>query len=110
MILENPDLAWKFGVYPRARSAPIGPLADRNSLRDTKALPRFGKGRVLRVDSQHDTLSARAGVFMEALRCPKTLMHFTAAEGAYGHCSMPNRSLLNQRVLDWLDEQFGCSP
>jgi len=60
--------------------------------------------------AEHDTLSARAGVFMEALRCPKTLMHFTAAEGADGHCSMQNRSLLNQRVLDWLDEQFGCSP
>ena len=59
--------------------------------------------------AEHDTLSARAGVFMEALRCPKTLMHFTAAEGADGHCSMQNRSLLNQRVLDWLDEQLGCS-
>ena len=24
-----------------------------------------------------------------------------------GHCEMKNRSLLNRRVLDWLDEQFG---
>ena len=56
--------------------------------------------------AENDTLSERAGTFMGALRCPKTLMHFTAAEGADGHCSMQNRSLLNQRVLDWLDEQF----
>jgi len=30
----------------------------------------------------------------------------SAAEGAGGHCEMGNRSLLNGRVLDWLDEQF----
>ena len=28
------------------------------------------------------------------------------AEGAGAHCEMGNRSLLNRRVLDWLDEQF----
>ncbi len=27
-------------------------------------------------------------------------MHFSAAEGADGHCEMGNRSLLNRRVLD----------
>jgi alpha-beta hydrolase superfamily lysophospholipase len=59
--------------------------------------------------AEHDVLSARAGMFMEALRCPKTLLRFTAAEGADGHCSMQNRSLLNQRVMDWLDEQFAVS-
>ena len=56
--------------------------------------------------AEHDPLSAGAGLLMDALRCPKTLMRFTAGEGAGGHCSMGNRSLLNQRVLDWLDEQF----
>jgi dipeptidyl aminopeptidase/acylaminoacyl peptidase len=56
--------------------------------------------------AEHDALSTGAVAFMEALRCPKTLMHFTAKEGADGHCEMQNRSLLNQRVLDWLDEQF----
>jgi hypothetical protein len=39
------------------------------------------------------------------LECPKPLMRFTAAEGADGHCEMGNRSLLNGRVLDWVDEQ-----
>jgi hypothetical protein len=37
-------------------------------------------------------------------------MRFTAAEGADGHCEMANRSLLNRRVLDWLDEQLGFDP
>ena len=44
-----------------------------------------------------------AAVFAE-LRCPKTLLRFTAAEGAGDHCEMRNRALLNRRVLDWLDE------
>jgi len=55
---------------------------------------------------ENDALSTGAGAFFDALRCPKTLMRFTAAEGADGHCEMENRSLLNRRILDWLDEQF----
>jgi alpha-beta hydrolase superfamily lysophospholipase len=60
--------------------------------------------------SEHDSLAAGASAFADALRCPKTLMHFTAAEGAGGHCEMENRSLLNRRVLDWLDDQFARRP
>lgn len=56
--------------------------------------------------AENDMLAAGAGAFFEALTCPKTLMRFTAAEGAGGHCEMGNRSLLNGRILDWLDEQF----
>ncbi|WP_428673581.1 alpha/beta hydrolase family protein [Reyranella sp.] len=59
--------------------------------------------------AENDMLAAGAGAFAAALRCPTTLMRFTAAEGADGHCEMGNRSLLNCRVLDWLDEQFGTS-
>lgn len=57
--------------------------------------------------AENDMLAADAGAFAAALRCPTTLMRFTAAEGADGHCEMSNRSLLNRRTLDWLDEQFG---
>jgi len=57
--------------------------------------------------AENDRLSVSADAFFEALRCPKTLMAFTAAEGAGTHCEMGNRSLFNRRVLDWLDEQFG---
>ncbi len=56
--------------------------------------------------AENDMLAAGAGAFFDALTCPKTLLRFTAAEGADGHCEMGNRSLLNGRVLDWLDEQF----
>jgi hypothetical protein len=58
--------------------------------------------------AEHDSLGARAPSFLEALTCPKTLLRFSAAEGAGDHCEMQNRSLLNQRTLDWLDEQFSA--
>lgn len=71
------------------------------------------KGRAERIacptlitQAENDTLAAGAGAFFDALTCPKTLLRFTAAEGADGHCEMRNRSLLNGRVLDWLDEQL----
>jgi len=54
--------------------------------------------------AEDDALSASAPALFEALRCPKTLLRFTAAEGAGGHCEMMNRSLLNRRALDWLDD------
>lgn len=50
-----------------------------------------------------DTRSDSAAQVMAGLTCPKTLLSFTAAEGAGDHCEMMNRSLLNRRVLDWLD-------
>jgi len=55
---------------------------------------------------ENDALAVGAGAFFDALRCPKTLMQFTSAEGADGHCEMENRSLLNRRLLDWLDGQL----
>jgi predicted alpha/beta hydrolase len=50
-----------------------------------------------------DSLSASAQSFFDALRCPKDLIRFNAAEGAGDHCEMGNRSLLNRRVFEWLD-------
>ena len=38
-----------------------------------------------------------------ALACPKTLMPFTAAEGADGHCEPMAPTLRNARVFDWLE-------
>ncbi len=40
----------------------------------------------------------------DALTCPKTLVRFTAEEGANGHCEPQARGLYDQRMFDWLDE------
>lgn len=57
--------------------------------------------------AEGDPLAESTKAFYDALTCPKKLIQFTVAEGAGGHCEMANRSLLNQRVLDWLDETLG---
>lgn len=54
--------------------------------------------------AEDDTLAAGTQRFFDALRCPKTLIRFSSSEGAGDHCEMRNRSLVNRRVLDWLDE------
>ncbi len=84
----------------------------RAYLASTELFTMRGRAQLIRcptliTQAEGDPLGADAGSFFDALTCPKTMMRFTAAEGAGGHCEMGNRSLLNGRVLDWLDEQFG---
>ena len=57
--------------------------------------------------AENDAIAANAERFFDALTCEKELVRFTADEGAGDHCEMFNRSLLNNRVLDWLDGVFG---
>jgi len=38
----------------------------------------------------------------DALLCPKTIVRFTAEEGANWHCEPKARSLYDQRMFDWL--------
>jgi predicted alpha/beta-fold hydrolase len=56
--------------------------------------------------AENDPLAAGAESLFARLQCPKGLIRFRADEGAGGHCEMQNRSLLNRRVLDWLDLTF----
>lgn len=58
---------------------------------------------VLLTQAENDGLAAETSIVFDALRCPKQIIRFTAAEGAGDHCEMGNRSLLNRRVFDWLD-------
>jgi alpha-beta hydrolase superfamily lysophospholipase len=58
--------------------------------------------------AEDDPLARSADQVYDELRCPKTLLRFTAAEGAGDHCEMRNRSLLDQRVFDWLDDTLSA--
>ena len=57
--------------------------------------------------AEADPLSGSADQVLGALTCPKQVIRFTTAEGAGDHCEMLNRSLLDQRVFDWLDGVLG---
>ncbi|HWJ74049.1 MAG TPA: hypothetical protein VNX29_12855 [Kaistia sp.] len=56
--------------------------------------------------TEEDGLAKGGPAAYEALTCPKTLIRFSSAEGARGHCEMGNRSLLNRRIFGWLDDVF----
>jgi pimeloyl-ACP methyl ester carboxylesterase len=58
--------------------------------------------------AENDPLARSAQQVYDALTCPKTLLKFEASKGAGDHCEMRNRSLLDQRVFDWLDDVFAA--
>lgn len=53
--------------------------------------------------AEDDPLARTAEQVYDALPGTKVLLRFATAEGAGGHCEMGSRSLLDQRVFDWLD-------
>jgi pimeloyl-ACP methyl ester carboxylesterase len=53
--------------------------------------------------AEDDPLARSADQVYEELRGPKAILRFRTSEGAGDHCEMGNRSLLDQRVFDWLD-------
>jgi pimeloyl-ACP methyl ester carboxylesterase len=54
--------------------------------------------------AEGDPLARGSQTLYDALRCPKTLIEFSLAEGSGGHCEALARGLYHQRVFDWLDE------
>lgn len=57
--------------------------------------------------AESDRASSNAKDLYDALRCPKTFLQFTDADGAGMHCEILNRSLANRQILDWLDITLG---
>lgn len=87
----------------------------RDYLRCVEAFTMDGRAELIRcptliTHAENDPLASGAPAFFDALRCRKDLIRFTSAEGAGDHCEMMNRSLLNRKVLDWLDTVLGSQP
>lgn len=56
-------------------------------------------------EAENDQFFAgQPSLLYEALRCPKTFLTFTAAEGAGEHCHEGALTLFHQRLFDWLDD------
>jgi pimeloyl-ACP methyl ester carboxylesterase len=54
--------------------------------------------------AEADPLARSAEQIYDALPGDKVLLRFASSEGAGDHCEMGNRSVLDQRVFDWLDQ------
>jgi alpha-beta hydrolase superfamily lysophospholipase len=64
----------------------------------------------LLTQAEGDPVAAAAPKLLDAIRVErKTLVHFTEAEGAGGHCEATARLLYHQRVFDWLDETLAAT-
>jgi hypothetical protein len=64
---------------------------------------------MLVTDPQHEQFwPGQSAQLAEALTCPVTLMPFTAAEGADGHCEPLAQGLRGERILDWLDDHVSA--
>ena len=86
----------------------------RDYLCDIERYTMDGRAEAIRcptllVAGSDDPLAATAGTFFEALTCRKDLIRLTAADGAGDHCEMKNRTMLNRRVFDWLDDVFAVA-
>lgn len=110
-ISRNPRLTWSIlrrGFWVQ------GVRTLRDFLKSAETYSLAGRTELVRCPTlltmgERDPLSESAPEVFEALNCPKTLIRFTTAEGAGDHCEMQNRSLLNRRVLDWLDVTMGAN-
>ncbi|WP_137180064.1 S9 family peptidase [Roseomonas sp. AR75] len=105
----SPGMHWKFvqrgfWVHGVSSFAAYVASARQFTLDGREALIRCP---TLLTAAEEDKLSAGAPALLDRLRCPATLLRFTAAEGAGDHCEMGNRSLANRRILAWLDGVFG---
>ncbi|HTZ66189.1 MAG TPA: CocE/NonD family hydrolase [Roseiarcus sp.] len=106
VIKANRELNWK--VVKRGFWA-NGVTSLRDYLREAERFTMKGRAGDIRcptllMAAENDPLAIGAETLFDALKCPKKLIRFTAAEGAGDHCEMMNRSLVNRTVLDWLDE------
>ena len=109
MIAVNKSLKWR--VVQRGFWA-NGQTNLRDYLREIERFTLDGRVEAIRCPTlltaaENDPLAKGAQRLHDALKCPKTIARFTAAEGAGGHCEMMNRSSLNRTVLDWLDKTLG---
>jgi alpha-beta hydrolase superfamily lysophospholipase len=84
----------------------------RDFLRCITSFTLDGRAELIRcptliTHAEDDPLASSAQELFDALRCPKALARFSSAEGAGSHCEMMNRSAVNRRVADWLDDVLG---
>ncbi len=109
MIEQSPRLRWlviRRGFWVHGVKDVAGFLAATSAFTLDGLLDRIRCPALVTRAEKDDRAHTAERVFA-ALQGPKELLTFTSAEGAGEHCEMMNRSLVNRRVLDWLDTVLG---
>lgn len=103
----NPMLRWSLlqrGRWVHAKPTLFETLAELSRFRLSDVADRIACPTLL-TTAENDPLSKAAAKLYDALTVErKTLLEFTAAEGAGEHCEANGRRRFHARVYDWLDE------
>jgi pimeloyl-ACP methyl ester carboxylesterase len=104
--------AWEFahGMFvfgaptPRAGMAEILKYHLRDGVAEQISCP------TLVLDAASDMFFAgKPQALFDHLTCPKTMIHFTDAEGAGSHCQVGAHRMAFARIYDWLDDTFAMT-
>jgi hypothetical protein len=110
LIKTSPTAAWAFthGMFVTGTSSPRAYVAAtleyhlRNGIAEQISCP------TLVLDAEEDMFfKGQPEELYEHLTCPRTLIRFTAAEGAGAHCQVGAHRLAFGRIYDWLDNTLG---
>lgn len=108
-LAADPALRWRLvqrGLWVHGVPSLGAYVVDTGRYRLSDVVDRISCPTLVAV-GEGDPAGVAAETLHEALTCPKTLVRFSEAEGAGGHCESWNRSRFDQRVFDWLDEVLG---
>lgn len=102
---ERQNWAWRAKPYGKTSAYDVFTEARRYNLDD---VVRSITAPLLITDPEGEQFwPGQSQRLHDALPGPKRLIRFTAAEGADRHCQPMARSLVEQRIFDWLDETLG---
>jgi pimeloyl-ACP methyl ester carboxylesterase len=110
MMKASPIAAWALthGMFVTGTSSPRAYVAAtldyhlRDGIAESISCP------TLVLDAEEDMFfRGQPEELYRHLTCPKTLIRFTAAEGAGAHCQVGAHRLAFARIYDWLDKTFG---
>jgi dienelactone hydrolase len=107
---ENPTTRWA-----AAQAAYVMGVRSSDDMFRVAAEYALDKGVAERItcptlvcDAENDLFFAgQPQQLYDHLTCEKTLLHFTAAEGAGAHCHVGAQRLACARIYDWLDDILG---
>ena len=103
----SPTARWNFihGMYAMGVTTPRAYLAKSLDYNLRDGVAEAIKCPTLVCDAEEDLFfKGQPQALYDHLTCPRTMLRFTAAEGAGAHCEVGAGRLAFARMFDWLDE------
>jgi alpha-beta hydrolase superfamily lysophospholipase len=110
MMASSPTVRWAFthGMYAMGAKSPRAFMATSLDYTLAGGIAEAIACPTLVCEAEDDLFfTDQPQALYDHLTCPKTLLRFTAAEGAGAHCQVSASRLAFGRIYDWLDEVFG---